>query len=125
MSARVQKCRIIEDQAAVFLARLHDHDGNRVTQASLASITWGAFNSITGTSLGSGSLTIADVIYDALQTAAIWTADAVGFNFKARLPASAFATGDAIARVDFKFTDNNGDVFFVLYECEVVAVLGS
>ena len=75
------------------LARLRGADGQLVTQASLASVTYSVADLTSGEVLGTGTVTISSAVYDDLQQGdPRWTADGVnavgddgehGFNFAA------------------------------------------
>lgn len=74
------------------LARLVDQDGEPVTQAGVDSISWAAYPEAGGDAEATGTLTPSNVIYDTLQTDAIWTKDDIGFNFRHVVASSVFTT---------------------------------
>jgi len=71
-----------------FLARVADDDGSTpLTQADISAIEYtiqevrgGELEPVSGHA--AVALTVADVIFDALQTDAVWTEDATGYNFR-------------------------------------------
>ena len=62
------------------------------------------------TQTASGTLTVADVIFDTLQTGSIWDVDGVGYNFKFDLPTSAINAGEHRYRVYVTLTLADGGV---------------
>jgi len=64
------------------MARLVDQEGDPVVQAGVSTITWAVYPEGGGSAVATGSLTPSNVIYDTLQTDAIWTVDSTGFNFR-------------------------------------------
>ena len=108
-----------EDGGAIFLARVLGAAGTAINQASISSITVKVFDlDVTDpdTSVYNATLTVSAVVFDTLQTDAIWTEDSVGYNFKHAMSASAFPTGDHNYRIEYKFTPASGEIFWVLYE---------
>lgn len=77
--------------------RLTDRAGNLITQADVDTITYtvygvgpnGTLEAVTGHD--GETLTVADVVFDELQTGAPWSADATGYNFLHALDVSANA----------------------------------
>jgi hypothetical protein len=82
MSAEIYAADIYEDGTPTLLARVYGTAGTPITQATCSSIAYSITDTTTNTVADSGSLTISAVIYDTLQTDAIWTKDATGYNFK-------------------------------------------
>jgi hypothetical protein len=74
------------------MARLVDQEGEPVTQAGVSSISWAAYPEAGGDAEATGTLTPSNVIYDTLQTDAIWTKDDIGFNFRHIVGASVLTT---------------------------------
>lgn len=56
------------------------------------------------------AITVADVIYDSLQTPAEWTVDATGYNFAHDLPVEAFPSANKRYEVTYWFTPPGGAV---------------
>src|SRR5258707_4792247 len=86
------------------MARVMTDDVNVVRpikQADLSSITY-TIRPPDGTTPVTGALTIASVIFDVLQTGAVWTIDATGFSFSAVFAGTLFALA-GVYRVAIKF----------------------
>jgi hypothetical protein len=129
------------------LARLRAGSGQLVTRASLSSIAYAVSNVSTGASLGTGTFTISECVYDSLQqNDPRWTADSAaspgadgahGLNFAATLPASLFAlatlaapsvlAGPARARTvqcDVVFTPVTGEPWRVTFVWQTLPTYG-
>lgn len=80
---------VFERASAVLLARVRSHTGQYVTQASLSQIRreiWEIVDGSPSNVSGPTAQTIADVIFDTLQTGdPRWTFDAIGYNFLATI----------------------------------------
>ena len=81
------------DSAAWCLARIDGWDGALITQADLSAIEYTIYEHSDDSRLpvdGNTAipLTIADVIYDSLQTSDAWDVDTTGYNFALRLDGS-------------------------------------
>jgi hypothetical protein len=99
------------------MARVEDWDGTLLLQAGTGSITYKVFrqDSNANTETGTGTLVIADVIFDTAQTDSGWPYDA-GFNFKTLLPASAFPTGGRTYRIEIIITPSGSEPFPVVFD---------
>lgn len=113
--------QIFEDSGGICLARLIDGNGDNLTQANTTSITYKVYDK-SETEVATGTLTVADVIFDTLQTTLLWTRDDLGYNFKAELPATAFPSPNETYRAEFKVTPASGEVFFVKYKISTLGV---
>lgn len=95
-------------------ARLYDDStGALLLPANVNAIAYTVAQSAgpqQGTTTGSGNLSpVADYLFGSLSVVG-WTADSLGWNFKATLPATAFPNpGDYV--VDFLLTLADGSVF--------------
>lgn len=103
--------KAVQDSGLTLLARILGAAGAPVTQLSLASIAYAVQDVTTGVQIGTGTLTIGTVIFDTLQTDAVWTKDAVGYNFKATLASTLFANGGDTYQIDVKFVPVTGQQF--------------
>lgn len=85
------------------LARIQidrDNAKSPVLQADLTSITRKVY--LAGVLGDTDTLTIADVIFDTIQTGTVWTKDTTGFNFKDALSHTLFAAAGEY-RVQYTF----------------------
>lgn len=125
--AQVIAAAFIEDSGWTALARLELPNGNLATQAAISAIAYQVFRGSTQTA--SGSITIANAVFDALQGAsyadARWQIDALGYNFRFEFPATAFDQPSADFRVEVKITPVSGEPFHVLWQGRCEAVRGS
>lgn len=112
------KATVWEDGGATNMARLKA-DGANVTQSVISSISYSVFDldgSSPGTAVDSGSLTVANVIFDTLQTDGRWTADDTGYNFRHTIGASTLAEGNRRYLVEYIFTPSSAEVFPAVFE---------
>jgi hypothetical protein len=86
-------------------------------QADLGTISYKVFrrDQNTYTETATGSLTVANVIFDTAQTDSGWPYDA-GFNFKYLVPAAAFPTGDRHYRIEFVVTPSGSQPFPIVFD---------
>lgn len=127
---KVYKTKWNEDGSAYVMARVMRKNSSQnlvaVQQSDLSSITRKVFLvSDESTVIGPTTLTVSDVILNALSTGSIWTVDSTGFNFIDTVPPSAFPTGDAEYRIEYKFTLTGGEVFWLLVSGTALPVLTS
>lgn len=101
----------LEDAGVVLLARVEDHDGNLLTQAATTSIAWEVFDtSDNDASVDSGSLTVADVIFDTAQSGGNWPYTD-GYTFRWDMPATNLPNGGRRYVVEIMATPASGEVF--------------
>ena len=81
---------IWEDSGYTVLARILGHDGSAITRSDVASIAWVTRErTIPDTIVDSGTLVVADTVYDSLQTSDDrWSRDTTGFNFAVAMAAA-------------------------------------
>jgi hypothetical protein len=106
------------------MARIQGADASNITQATTSAITFAAFKNADQTATYTASLTVADVVYDSLQTDARWSGS-IGYNFRYAVIASVFDAGDATYRLEFKFTPTSGSQYWVIYAIDTVEVFTS
>lgn len=116
--APVARAKVYEQTGPTLMARLVGNDASNVTQAKLSSGTYVVVDA-DGTTVSSGSLTIASVIFDTLQTDARWDYDDTGYNFryamtKTQLPAA----GVYEVRFTFVPAGGYGEQFHVVFELD-------
>lgn len=69
-----------------------------------------------------GTLTVADVVFDSLQTSDTrWSVDSTGYNFAYAAPVTWFPSGGVVYQVELTFTPTSGAAFKVLFEFQTVA----
>lgn len=122
-----------EDGTATLLARVTARDGTGATQASgrkllkqadLSAIAIKVFNvADPSTAVLDTALTIANVIFDTLQTD--WDADSTGYNFKTTLASTVLATGGALYRAEVKFTTTGGTIAWAVWQGQAEPVFSS
>lgn len=114
------------------LARIVGNDGELVTQASITSIAYTVWDLTTDESVAtSTSLTVATVVFDSLQTDAVWTKDTAdepgpddraGYNFKATIPAATITPDGDRFQIDVKFTPASGQPFVLTFQFDTLEV---
>ena len=107
------------------MARIQGDDAVNITQSTTSAITVAVFKNANTTATYTASLTVADVVYDSLQTDSRWSKDSTGYNFRYAVVASVFDTGDATYTIEFKFTPTTGSQYWVIYEIDTVEVFTS
>jgi hypothetical protein len=123
VAASIHKFEVWEDSGFSIMARVIGNDAANVTQASMTSIAYSVFDlSQVGTASSSGTLAVATVIFDTLQTDARWTPDATGYNFRWDVPANICPTGNKDYRIEILFTPVTGAVFHGVWEPNVKAL---
>lgn len=112
--------------------RVQNLAGSNITQATLSTITYSVRDMTAREDKGTGTLTIASVVYDTLQTDSTWTEDNTGYNFAWTVPASltGFEPDGDYPRddvpphefaVDLLFTPSSGEAFKVPVRVEMQA----
>jgi hypothetical protein len=110
-----------EDTPATFLARLtRDNAGTEtaVKQADLSGITVVVTDEDGTTTLTSTAVTVSSSVYDTMQTGTVWTEDSTGYNFKHRVPGTAFPAPGKY-RVEYLFTLTGGVTFPAVFSHDV------
>ena len=125
MAANVEKGVAFEDTGVALMARVQIAGAN-AEQADVTSITWKAFDTAdTSTVAASGTLTVADVVFDTLQTDGRWTRDTTGYNFRHNLAASVLVGGGKTYRIEHAWTPASGEVFHTVYEIDTEKLYSS
>jgi hypothetical protein len=123
MSTLIHNLTTIEDSGFSLMARIQGVDAANIVQADISSIAYSIFDLADPTSAtDTGSLTVASVVFDALQTDARWSEDETGYNFRWDVPASIPATGTKRYRFEIAFTPGSGEVFHALFESSTIAL---
>lgn len=118
---------VYEDGNCYILGYVTDlTDGAAVQQADLSSIALKVFDSkLPGEDATyDGTLTIANVIFDTLQTGFGWTGT-VGFNLKVLVTPAMIPRGGTTYRFEFKFTTTGGLVMFSVVELPTIGLFQS
>lgn len=93
--------------------------GANIAQADISSISYAIFSVVgsTVTSVATGTLTVANVVYDALQTGAPWTEDTTGYNFRWDVAASVYTfVGGVKYRFQVVFNPASGEDWPAVFE---------
>jgi hypothetical protein len=117
---------VFQNGSATFLARIVGADGFVVTPSGIAAVKYDVFlldeqepdrqTPVPGHT--DASLAVGDVIASTLQRDAIWTKDAIGYNFKHAIDVSshqAFALSDRQYRVAYQLTPTQGQAIVVRF----------
>ena len=129
----VKQIRIREGDGPKLMARVVGPRNTALNQAAVSAVSWRLFNlksTTPGTAIDNGTLTVADVFFDSLQTSSddpAWTEDATGYNFAYQFPADTFAltaSGAGRYRLEIRGTPTTGEKFWIgVWIVEVVDVL--
>jgi hypothetical protein len=122
---------VFKNASVILLARVVGADGSAITQATLSSAKYTIYelddewpdNRTAVAGHTNVALTIADLIYDTLQTGDLWDADATGYNFLHEIDTStneAFATAGKTYLVDFELTPASGQEIHVRFRLECI-----
>lgn len=123
--ATIISADVYEDSGPILMARVVGTAGAAITQATCSTITYAVYDVATAASVTSGSLTIANVVFDTLQTDAIWTKDSTGYNFKTQMTAAMVPTGGATYRMEIKITPTSGQPIWLVYQVSALALYTS
>lgn len=115
---RTYKGRVLENSAATLLARVQDNDGADITAADISTITVKTYKA-DGTLVATVTPTVADVVYDTLQTDARWTGDG-GYNVALPLEGTNWPE-PGIYRVIVTYTPASGYAYADRWELTAVA----
>jgi hypothetical protein len=117
MTAVVVTGECFEDQPSPNMGYVTGVTGAPLTQAAVASISYSVFEKETGkVVVASTSLTVSGVIFDTLQTPAIWTRDTTGYNFRHDAAATTRPQSDRWYRYEYLFTLAAGGVVPAVFE---------
>ena len=117
--------------SAVLMARIVDASGAHVQQAGIAAIEYSILeldpcrpDDLTVVAGHDGaSLTVANVIFNALQTGGLWTVDEVGYNFRHEIDVSsseAFPKAGTQYQVRYELTPTTGQKSIVRFQLRVI-----
>ena len=117
--------------SATLLARVVGQSGANIVQADLSAIHYTVYllddqdpDSRTAVANHTNAaLSVATVIFDALQTDPIWTVDAMGYNFRHVLDVAshqAFTIAGRRYLVEYQLTPVSGQVILVRFRLNVI-----
>jgi hypothetical protein len=117
--------------SVTLLARIVGAGGANILQADINTVKYTAYllddqNADSRTAVAEHAnvaLVVADVIFDALQTDAIWTVDATGYNFRHVLDVSAhqaFAVAGRRYLIEYQLTPAVGQMILVRFRINVI-----
>ena len=121
----------LKNGSATLLARVVGSDGANIVQADIASAKYSVYllddqDADSRTAVAGHSavaLTVADVVFNALQNDALWTVDETGYNFRHVPDVSAnqaFTIAGRRFLVEFELTPNTGQVILVRFRLNVI-----
>jgi hypothetical protein len=122
---------VFKDGTSTNMARVVGADGSAVTQADIDSGVYSIYllddqdaDSRTDVTGHTGvELVVADVIFDTLQTDALWTLDDAGYNFRHVIDISsavAFAIAGRNYLVEYTLTPTSGQVILIRFRPKVI-----
>lgn len=112
MSADITTGVAWEDGALVLMARVQNASGTNITQSLTTGITYSVWEEgNTNAIVTSTALTVSAVVFNTLQTPAIWTTDSTGYNFRHDPAASTLPTGNRWYRFEYSFDPTSGEDF--------------
>lgn len=120
----VTQAMVWEDSGAFFMADIVGNDAAAITQASITGITCKVFDS-SGTSAGTPTIVVANVVFDSYQTDARWTVNTTGYRFGYAMADTIFTTGGETYTVEFMFDPASGSDFPVVYTVTARNLQGS
>jgi len=124
---------VFKNGSATLVARIVGADGSVIQQADVSAIAYTIYrvdpNDADGDTAIDGhegvAVTVADVIFDTLQTGDLWDVDDTGYNFKHVIDVgtnAAFAVAGATYRVVYTLTSADADDLRNLVRFRVVAI---
>lgn len=122
---------VFKNGSVTLLARVVGKDGANIVQADIASAKYSVYllddqdadsrTAVTGHS--DVALNVGDIVFNTLQTDALWTVDETGYNFRHVLDVSenqAFTVAGRRFLVEFELTPNSGQVILVRFRLNVI-----
>jgi hypothetical protein len=117
--------------SATFLARLVGNHGGYLVPADVTAAAYSVHllddRNADGRTPVAGhsavSLTVGQVLFDALQTDAVWSADSIGYNFKHALDVAAhpaFAVAGRRYLVEYVLTPASGPMILLRFRVNVI-----
>jgi hypothetical protein len=117
--------------SATLLARIVGANGNNVVQADVVAVHYSVYllddqdpeNRTVVTGHTNVALAVANVIFNTLQTGALWTIDTTGYNFRHVLNVSAYPAFAIAGRrylVEYQLTPTSGQTILVRFRINVI-----
>ena len=123
-NALIFRAIVFEKSGCQPMSRIYSPTGALTTQAGTTAITRTVTNLRTGVVISAATpLTIANVIFDALQTDARWTKDSTGYNFKDGISGTILTSPNVIHRVEYKVEPASGDTYWLAGEITTIPIL--
>lgn len=121
----IAKAVVIEDSAAVLLARVLKASGAPIVQADVSSISVKVFDAGEASQVGSTyTPTVSAVVYNTLQTDSRWSEDTTGYNLAIALAGSYWPTAGRY-QAEVKITPVSGDAFYVVFALEALNIFSA
>lgn len=114
-----------EDGGLSLMARVVGNNAANIVQSDITSITCSVFDldsATPDTAIATPTITVANVVYDTLQTDNRWTKDSTGYNFRYDALASQVPTGDRRYRWEFVFNPASGEDFLVVFQVATLPI---
>jgi hypothetical protein len=121
----------LKNGSVTLLARVVGSNGQAIVQADISSAKYSVYllddqdaderTSVSGHA--DVAVAVADLVFNSLQTGALWTVDAVGYNLRHVLDVSAKAAFTVAGRrylVEFELTPGSGQVILVRFRVNVI-----
>jgi hypothetical protein len=117
--------------SATLLARIVGPSGENILQGDINAVKYTVYllddqNADSRTAVAEHAdvtLNVSDVIFDSLQTDALWTVDAIGYNFRHVLDVSehqAFTVAGRRYLVEYQLTPSGGQQILVRFRINVI-----
>lgn len=122
---------VFKNGTAVLMARVVDVNGNEITQSAISAIAYSIYeldpcepdSETVVPGHDDVSLTVADVVFNTLQTGGLWTVDATGYNFRHEIDVGtndAFPNAGASYQVRYEFTPTSGQKVIVRFQLRAI-----
>ena len=122
---------VFKNGSAILLARVVGADGEAITRNTLAAIRYTVYllddhdpDQQTPQDGHVGiSLSVAEAVYDLVQTDAVWTRDSIGYNFKHVLDVSAheaFPMAGRSYRIVYELSPTSGQVILLRFRVHAI-----
>jgi hypothetical protein len=122
---------VFKNGSATLLARVVGAGGAAITQSDLVSLAYSVYlldeddpdSQTTVAGHTAVSLPVSAVVFNTLQTDALWTKDAIGYNFKHVLEVvahPAFAVAGRTYRIVYELTPAAGQVILVRFRVHAI-----